>query len=497
MRNLVVISAFALCLSLSGCGSKEAKFSDRDRSQAITALADSVLAKRGVPGIAIAVIRDGKLFQKLTVGSSNLATGEKVSGSTPFQLASTTKIFGSTAVMLLVADGKVHLENPVGDYLDGLPSAWRSVTIRQLLSHTSGLPDITTATGEVDLVAADWESALPIIAEEPFQFRPGHGWAYTQTNYALLLRLIERVSGKTFESFLEERLFQPLGMRNTFFPGPQRRCAVNYRREQDGRITVRSNLTFPHYVHAAGGLCSSLDDLVAWSRALDSGKIMPSELALQAWSPTRLADGSNAQVSPVISYGLGWAIGTTPGHRWAGHSGGNSTAFRRYLDERMTIIMLHNGASDPDAIISSVARFMVQTTSADGAQVGLWDAAGDGNLAAAEAALQAGAKVNELDTRSSRNGRYALNWAAINNHPDIIEVLLKHGAAINAQNLTGFTALHHAAESGSAAAAQALLDAGADPSLRSASGETPSDVARRHGNTAVAQIIDKAVGKAR
>jgi CubicO group peptidase (beta-lactamase class C family) len=482
---------------LPGCRSNDSVRADRERFQAVQALTRSVLTKRGVPGIAIAIIRNGKPIQKLTLGSSNLGTGEPVSGATPFQLASTTKIFSSTAVMLLAANGKVALDTPIGHYLDGLPLTWREVTIRELLSHTSGLPDITRTSGELDLVADDWEHALPIVANKPLQFRPGYGWAYTQTNYALLQQLIEKVSGVTFESFLEHYLFGPLGMRNTFFPGLQRPCAVNYEQTNDGRIVKRSNLTFPRYVHAAGGLCSSLDDLVLWNQALDAGKVIPKATAAKAWSPARLADGANAQIAGTMSYGLGWAVETAPGHRWAGHSGGNSSAFRHYLDDQMTIIILHNGASDPDAIASSVASIMLRNAAQDGAQADLWDAAADGDLDAAEAALRAGARIDALDRRSSRNGRYALNWAAAKNHPEIIKLLLKSGAAIDARNLTGFTALHHAAESGSAAAAKALLEGGADTSIRNAHGETPSDVARHQGHADVVQLIAMASGKAK
>jgi CubicO group peptidase (beta-lactamase class C family) len=491
MRIPALVPALAICLALVACGHGYAPPTDHDRSAAIAKLAQSAMTRRGIPGIAITVTRDGKLFQKVTLGVSDIATRAPVTGTTPFQLASTTKLFSSTGVLLLVADGKVHLDDGIGDYLEGLPAAWRGVTIRQLLSHTSGLPDITRETGKLDLVAADWAHALPLVADKPLQFPPGTAWAYTQTNYALLQRLIERASGMTFEAFLQQRMFQPLGMRDTFFPGPQRRCATNYQQVQDGHIVGRPE-PFPRYVHAAGGLCSSLDDLIAGSTALDAGKVIPRRLMEDAWTPAKLADGDIARISASMSYGLGRAIDTTAGHRWAGHSGGNATAVRHYLDDHMTIIVLHNGASDPDAIASAVARAMLQQTGSGDAQANLWDAAGDGNLTLVEAALQAGADVNALDTRSSRNGRYALNWAAINDRTDVIRLLLQHGAAIDAANLTGFTALHHAAESGSMGAAKALLDAGADRTLRNDAGETASDVARRKGHADIARRGDAA-----
>ncbi|MEO6580340.1 MAG: serine hydrolase, partial [Sphingomicrobium sp.] len=399
-----------------------------------------------------------------------------------------------TAVLLLVADGKVGLETPIGDYLDGLPAPWRPITIRRLLSYTSGLPDVTQAAGGIDLIAGDWEHAFPLIASAPLEFEPGHGWSYSQTNYALLLRLVEKISGVTFETFLAERLFKPLAMSNTFFPGPGRGCARTYGRDSAGHVTERP-MPFPHFVHAAGGLCSSLDDMVIWARALDGGKLLPAALSNQAWSPTKLADGSLAKVGSTVSYGLGWAIGTTGGRPWVGHSGGNSTAFRRYPKAGMTVIILHNGDSDPDSMAEAVAGAMLNPSLEAGGQDALWDAASDGDAAAAKAAIRAGANVNALDTRSSRNGRFPLNWAAFNDHADTVLLLLRSGARIDAQNLSGFTALHHAAERGSLKAAQALIDAGANRSLRNANGETAAEVATRNGHADIAAMLAKAPAK--
>jgi CubicO group peptidase (beta-lactamase class C family) len=489
----LLAAALALLAGLSAlaaCHHAPAGVSEADRLAAVDAQARSAMAKRAIPGIAIAVIRDGQPAHVLVSGDADLASHAPVTGDTPFQLASTTKLFSSIAVLRLVADGKLQLDDPVGDHLDGLPPAWRAITVRQLLSHTSGLPDVTRSTGELDLVADDWEHALPLVADAPFRFRPGTGWAYTQTNYAILQRMVEQVSGMAFEAFLDTRLFRPLGMRHTFFPDATRRCATNYEPGREGRLEERTELAFPRYVHAAGGLCASLDDLVAWSAALEAGKVVPLALLQEARAPARLAGGGLARVGGSVSYGLGRAVDQTAGHRWAGHSGGNSTAKRRYLDDGMTVIVLHNGASDPDAIASAVAHAMLDDTPGGNAQADLWDAAGDGDDAAVEAALQAGADVDALDTRSSRNGRRALNWAAIDDHPGTIRLLLKHGAAIDAANLTGFTALHHAAESGADDAARALLAAGANASLRNAAGETAADVARRKGHETLARMIE-------
>ena len=488
-RSLSALAAMAVAAMLGACSHRPGPPAEADRLASVDALALSVVAKRGVPGIAIAVTRDGMPPHVVTVGEADLATHVPVTADTPFQLASTTKLFSSIGVLRLVADGKLRLDDTIGAHLDGLPPAWRGVTIRQLLSHTSGLPDVTRSTGELDLVAEDWDHALPLVAGAPFKFAPGTGWAYTQTNYAILQRMIEQVSGMPFEGFLDARLFRPLGMRHTFFPDATRRCATNYAPGRGGRAVERTGLVFPPYVHAAGGLCASLDDLIAWSAALEAGNVVPLALLHEARTPATLANGSLARVGGSTSYGLGRAIDDTGGHRWAGHSGGNSSAMRRYPDDHMTVIVLHDGASDPDAIASAVADAMLADSLGSNAQADLWDAAGDGDDEAVEAALQAGADIEALDTRSSRNGRRALNWAAINDHAETIRLLLKHGAAVDAANLTGFTALHHAAESGSDDAARALLAAGANPALRNAAGETAADVARRKGYDALAGAL--------
>ena len=490
MRRVNWLSFLSINLVIAGCGDRQAENSNPERIKTLTTYADSLVGSGEVPGLALAIIRDGAPVQQLSRGFADVANKRPVTADTPFQLASTTKIFSSTAVLLLVAEGRVRLDDPIGRFIEGLPTTWQPITVRQLLSHTSGLPDIAVRTGELELVADDWPSALKIVADKPMQFPPGDRWAYTQTNYALLLLLIERVSGEPFERFADKRLFAPLGMRQTFYPSATRRCATSYDRGADDSPAIR-DLAFPAYVHAAGGLCSSLNDMVKWGISLQKGNLLPADLAKLAIEPARLANGSKVALGGPASYGLGWAIDATTGHGWAGHSGGNATAFRRYPADRLAIVVLHNGVSNPDVIADRLARMMFQDGKSGQAQADLWDAAIAGDPAGIEAALAAGADVNALDTRSSRNGRRPLNWAASNNRVTAIQLLLKRGADVNAQNLSGFTALAHAAEAGAAEAAKVLLAAGADTTLKTQAGSTAAEVARQNGHPDVAQLIDR------
>jgi CubicO group peptidase (beta-lactamase class C family) len=481
-----------LLLIAAGCARESATTITADQSRAIDTLLRDQMKRHRVPGLAAAVVRNGVVVKQVTLGSADMGGHTPVSASTPFQLASTTKTFTSSAVVLLAGERKLALEDPIGDLLEGLPPLWRSVTVRQLLSHTSGLPDIVRTPGQLDLIADTWEKALPLIAQAPLQFEPGTKWAYTQTNYTLLALIVQRVSGMPLEAFLQSRFFGPLGMKQTFYASPSRPCAVNYAPGPEGSVARRA-LDFPPFVHAAGGLCSSVEDLVRWNDSLDRGTLLRPELTRELWTAARLKDGSAARLSGTIGYGLGWVVDDAPGQRSVGHSGGNSTAYRRFLDEHFTVIVLHNGVLDPDGLVSSIAS-VVRNGSASGAasaEEKLWDAAMNGDVPAIESALEAGADIEAQDTRRSRNGRRALNWAASNDHPDAIRTLLSRGASINAANKTGFTALHHAAESGAAEAAEALLAAGADTSLVNTAGERPAEVARRKGHPALAAAIEK------
>lgn len=480
-------------LALVGILSCSPQAHDPSPAEAIQSFAARTSTSRGAPGVVVAVVRDGEVVGRGVFGVSDTATQTAVTASTPFQLASATKPFTATGVLLLVADGRFGLDDPIGGLLPGLPSAWRLVTVRQLLSHTSGLPDVTRTPGQLDLIANTWDEAFAIIRTAPMQFAPGERWAYTQTNYVLLTQIIERVSGMPFERFMDERMFTPLQMTSTFFPTDEagaRACAVNYETDAQGQV-VRRSLSFPAFVHGAGGLCSSVDDLIRWNAALDGGSFLSLELLQAMWTPITLNDGSVASVNGAIGYGLGWAIDTTDGRRSAGHSGGNAAAFRRLVDQHLTVIVLHNGLADPDGLVTALADVVLNP--GDNPQAQLWDGAAAGDVAAVEAALNAGADVNALDTRTSRNGRRALNWAAIGNKVPVIELLVARGASVNEANNSGFTPLHHAAEAGAVEATQALLAAGADRTLRNADGATASEVAQQNDHAALAALIGRAL----
>ena len=172
------------------------------------------LAKHHVPGIAIAVVKDGKPVKVKGYGLADVEHGVPVTADTVFQLASVTKQFTAAAVMLLVEDGKLSLEDAVSKHVDDLPEAWRKVTVRQLLNHTSGIPNYTSSPDYERMSFDDVkpEDVFKLVRDKPLEFEPGARHAYSNTGYYLLGMVIGHAGGKPYGQFVAERIFRPLGM---------------------------------------------------------------------------------------------------------------------------------------------------------------------------------------------------------------------------------------------------------------------------------------------
>jgi CubicO group peptidase (beta-lactamase class C family) len=298
------------------------------------------MAKNHIPGLAVAVVRDGKVIKANGYGQANLEWPSPVSTKTRFQLASATKPFTGTALMLLVQEGKLSLDDPVTKHLPEAPAAWQSITLRHLASHTAGLKD---DLGHGFETAAE---AVKLAAGLPLDFTPGERASYGITGYLVLTHIIEKVSGKPFPAFMRERLFGPLGMDGAAFdnakvggpirtsdPLPNRASSYAW---GDNRQTSFDFL-YPVHSYSAGGLYASADDFAKWAVALDQGRFLSSASLQAMWSPMRLAGGGEGE------FATGWALSTYRGKRTVGHSGGPALAdVLRFPDEKLTIVVLCN-----------------------------------------------------------------------------------------------------------------------------------------------------------
>lgn len=300
------------------------------------------LERHQIPGASVALVKDGEPVLLRGYGLADAELSAPATEQTVYQLASVTKTFTATAVLLLAKEGKLGLDDPIARHLPDLPKAWEGVTVRNLLNHTSGVKSYTGVPGfgaTPHKVYAPRE-LVDLVAAEPLEFAPGSRWAYSNTGYVVLGMLIERASGRSYGTFLAERIFGPLGLSRTrandleaVIPGRAR----GYRRER-GELRNATPVS-PSQPFAAGMLVSTVADLARWDAALAGRRILDGPTLEAMWTPARLADGSEA------GYGLGWEVSKVNGRRRASHGGaipGFSTQISRYLDDGLTVIVLAN-----------------------------------------------------------------------------------------------------------------------------------------------------------
>jgi D-alanyl-D-alanine carboxypeptidase len=321
--------------------------------------AQNQLHRQHLPGFALVVIRDGRVVKMQGYGFADVERQVPVTADTVFEIGSITKQFTAMAVMLLVEDGKLSLDDSAGKYLPELPKAWKPVTIRQLLTHTSGVPDFEEVLG-YGAYRNVWQpdKVIATVARMPMDFKPGTKWKYSNTGYFVLTLILEKVSGETYLQLLKQRIFGPLGMEHTrssepteIIPG--RAAGYEYTK---GHLENRDPLQ-PTIGSGAGMLVSTAKDLVKWNAALDAQSLLKAGSYARIWTDQPLADGSPS------GYGFGWFLAPMRGHRTQNHSGGTAgfaCNILRLPDDHLTVIALTNSYSaNPISLTGHIARLLV------------------------------------------------------------------------------------------------------------------------------------------
>jgi D-alanyl-D-alanine carboxypeptidase len=274
-------------------------------------------------------------------GFANLEHEVPATPDTVFELASLTKQFTATAILLLAEGGKLGLDDPVAKHVKGAPETWKGITIRHLLTHTSGLPGMRD--GFKSLWAKGWlvnyetSELFDAATKDALLGAPGSTWEYSDVGYFLLGLVIEGASGQKYRDFLADRFWKPLGMTSTSHLDQWKilkHRAAGYTIRNGEVVNIRrvsqTDLA-SHY-----GLFSSAKDMATWEIALAAGKVLnPASLA-QLWTAGRLASGF-----PVL-YGFGWFLDDRRGHRVLSHTGLTGTEYSRYPDEKLSVIVLTN-----------------------------------------------------------------------------------------------------------------------------------------------------------
>lgn len=306
----------------------------------------SVMEREHIPGLSVAIVRNNQPVLSKGYGFSNLEHGIKATDQTIYGIASVTKVFTAMAVLVLVEDGKLALSDTIGQFLAGIPVAWRPITIRQLLNHTSGISSFSTYQKIPCPVGKDVREyvrgdAWKEVACLPLEFPPGEDWSYGDTGYYLLGLIIEQVSGKKYEEFLKKRIFDPLGMNHTRLMSyreliPGRADGYSF---ENNQYTLAPRFEIDEF--ANGGIVSSVSDMARLHVAFTSERILKKKTWQDMWSKTALSGGRGLR-----NYGLGFGLSSYKGKERVGHNGGGglgfSTALTHFPGEGVTVILLTN-----------------------------------------------------------------------------------------------------------------------------------------------------------
>jgi CubicO group peptidase (beta-lactamase class C family) len=313
------------------------KYSDPALSPATTdEYIQDEMKKRRIPGLALVVIKNGEIIKMNGYGLANLEDDAPVTPDTVFELASVTKQFTATAIMRLVEQGKLKLDDPIINLLPSAPNEWKGITIRQLLTHTSGLAggfegslynkrDISTAEVFQSAAKARMNSA------------PGESFNYSDPGYFLLGMIIEKVSGRRYRDFLAEQFFRPLEMTSSSVIDQWaviRHRAAGYTIRNGQIANIRR--IWQDELPSNWGVLSTVKDLAKWDMALEAGRVVKESSLAQMWTSAKLNSGR------LHPYGFGWELEQSGSHRVITHGGMSGTEYTRLPDDKLTVIVLTN-----------------------------------------------------------------------------------------------------------------------------------------------------------
>ena len=317
------------------------------------------MQRRQIPGLALLIVRNGAIVRAQGYGFANLELKVPVRPETIFQSGSMGKQFTAMAVMMLVEQGKLSLDDPLTKFFPDAPAPWKQVKVKNLLSHTGGFGDYP----EHFDMRRDYTEAqlLKIVEGIPLAYTPGTKWAYSNLGYLTLGILIHKVSGQFYGDYLHDRVFAPLGMTSTRIMSeadliPNR--AAGYRLVK-GELKNQEWVSPTLNTTADGSLYFNILDLARWDAALREGKLLSRASYDEMWTPFNLANG---QPNPD-GYGFGWFISAVNGHRVIEHEGawqGFNTNISRYVDDQLTVVILTNlEGAHPDELSHHVAGVLI------------------------------------------------------------------------------------------------------------------------------------------
>lgn len=330
------------------------------------------MSERQIPGLQLTVMKGNRVIFSTSKGFADVAFHVPVGDSTIFSINSTAKIFAGVGLLQLVEAGKVHLDDPVGRYLDSLPQSWQGITIRQLMGHVSGLPDVEDdRTG--GLVGGQGEdSAWRLVQHLPLLAKPGETFYYNATNYLLIQKVLEKYSPRPYEAWVRKEQFLVAGMQRTFFANSNEvvdNKAPTYSHYYHDPVTgeyIKTNQLlqihedFPRMMRTDAGAFSTAGDLARWIMALKTGRLLKKPENLHSlWTPVQLNNGKTEGFGEAFTgYALGWPVMQRKAHPAAAAIGGGRCVVMVYPEDDITVILLTNlTGCAPEEIADVIAGY--------------------------------------------------------------------------------------------------------------------------------------------
>jgi CubicO group peptidase (beta-lactamase class C family) len=367
MKNLSAVAALLVLTAFIPLSS----IAQRLSSDSIDTFIKGKMQQKHIPALQLAIIRDHKIIKSETYGIANLENNIPATAQSIFSINSITKAFTGVAIMQLAEAGKLKISDPLSMYLDSLPVAWQKITLQQVLTHTSGLPDLLDDNEQI-LGNGVEHLALQMAGALPMEFKAGDKFRYNQTGYVLLGEIINKLSGMHFTRFIEENQFKVAGMNLTRFGDsydviPNSAGAYTMTKLVNGQF-VRNRtpgvgyIQFPSFFRTAAGILSTADDMANWLIALESGKLLHAKSSITTmWTAAVLNDGKTGGFNALTNgYALGWPTVSRDEHPAVAPVGGGRSSLFVYLNDNLSIVVLTNlMGANPDQFSDEIAGYYI------------------------------------------------------------------------------------------------------------------------------------------
>ena len=364
MKNFVITLLIISCLLIASCSQKQSNSIDETVFNKTDNYLEKMMDSLEIVGLNYMVLVDNEIVHKKAFGMANAQLKVPMTIDHSFAVASISKLFSSTALHKLLTLHNRTIDETVEEFLpdrNDLPESWGTLTLKQLLSHSSGIPD--QIDYQIFLAPDNETSVINGLKDKPFSSEPGTEIKYNATGFLLIRAIIEALANQDFESYMQEQYFDKLGLQSAKYGGFKKvieHRVTSYRNINNELELFPLNYSAPMY--AAAGLNINISDLTKWFQALQNEEILTKEYLNTIWTPVKLNNGQEG------SFGLGWEAYRLQGnYRMVGHGGAGISSFRHYWNDKtnknVTVILLTNGALNwtirPDQLNSEIASMVL------------------------------------------------------------------------------------------------------------------------------------------